>query len=169
MATALFIGRFQPLHLGHVKAVRHILSKEDHLVLGVGSAQYANSVDNPFSCEERRQMIEAVFSEFLDRIEVFPITDIHNEPRWVEHVVDAAPAFDVVYTSSDLEARLFSGAGYRVVRIPFFERDAYRGTDIRGKMASDESWQALVPIETVKVVEEVGGVARIKKIISDSS
>ncbi|MFH1789358.1 MAG: nicotinamide-nucleotide adenylyltransferase [Candidatus Altiarchaeota archaeon] len=169
MATALFIGRFQPLHTGHVKAVKHILSKEDGLALGIGSAQYENTLDNPFTLEERRRMLEAVFADSLDRIKIFSVTDIHNEPRWVAHVLDAAPAFDVVYTSSEVEARLFKDAGYRVVRIPFFERGKYRGTDIREKMASCRQWRNLVPGEAVKVIDDLDGVDRIKKITSKSS
>ncbi|MFB0514560.1 MAG: adenylyltransferase/cytidyltransferase family protein, partial [Candidatus Bathyarchaeia archaeon] len=36
----LFVGRFQPIHKGHVKAISDILKQVDELVIVIGSAQY---------------------------------------------------------------------------------------------------------------------------------
>ncbi len=165
MVTALFIGRFQPLHLGHKSAIEHILSEVDKLILGIGSAQYNNTLDNPFTVDERKEMIEMVFSSSLDKIVIAPVSDIHNEPKWVEHVLSSVPSFDVVYTSSPIEKRLFSEAGYTVVEIPYFKRKVYSGTRIRNLMAQEGSWRELVPSESVKIIEKFGGVARLKSLM----
>ncbi|MFH1835919.1 MAG: nicotinamide-nucleotide adenylyltransferase [Methanobacteriota archaeon] len=165
MVTALFIGRFQPLHLGHKSAIEHILGEVDKLVLGIGSAQYNNTLDNPFTVEERKEMIEMVFSSSSDRIVIVTVSDIHNEPKWVEHVLSSVPSFDVVYTSSSIERELFSEAGYNVVEIPYFERDVYSGTRIRNLIANEGSWKELVPPEAVKIIEKIGGVDRVKTLM----
>ncbi|TMI56005.1 nicotinamide-nucleotide adenylyltransferase, partial [Candidatus Bathyarchaeota archaeon] len=44
MTTGLYVGRFQPFHLGHLEAVRHILSKVDELVVVVGSAHDSHTI-----------------------------------------------------------------------------------------------------------------------------
>ena len=51
--TALFIGRFQPFHSGHVDAIKQISEKE--IIIGIGSSQYSGTDDNPYSFEERKK------------------------------------------------------------------------------------------------------------------
>ncbi|MEM0023032.1 MAG: adenylyltransferase/cytidyltransferase family protein, partial [Archaeoglobaceae archaeon] len=46
---ALFIGRFQPYHLGHHEVVKKILEEVDELIIGIGSAQESHSLENPFT------------------------------------------------------------------------------------------------------------------------
>ena len=53
MATALYIGRFQPPHLGHISVIKEILKKYDSVIIGIGSAQEKGTYENPFSAAER--------------------------------------------------------------------------------------------------------------------
>ena len=53
----LLIGRFQPFHLGHLDAVMFGLSRTENLFIGIGSSNKSNEKKNPFSSEERREMI----------------------------------------------------------------------------------------------------------------
>ncbi|RLF01945.1 MAG: nicotinamide-nucleotide adenylyltransferase, partial [Thermoprotei archaeon] len=57
MGRGLFVGRFQPFHLGHLKALRWILEREDEVIICIGSAQYSHSLRNPFTVGERVEMI----------------------------------------------------------------------------------------------------------------
>jgi nicotinamide-nucleotide adenylyltransferase len=169
MASALFIGRFQPLHLGHVKAVSYILKREERLILGVGSSQYSGTWENPFTAEERKRMIEKVFAEERERITVVFIPDVHDDSRWVAHVSSIVSSFDVVYTSSAHERKLFKNAGFRVCNIPFFDRSTYSATKIRNMMLKGGNWQALLPSGSIEVIKEVGGVERLRRLKRGSS
>ena len=55
---ALFIGRFQPFHKGHLKIIQQASETYDQILVGIGSSQYSHTVDNPFTAEERTEMIE---------------------------------------------------------------------------------------------------------------
>ena len=55
--NGLLIGRFQPFHLGHLDAVLFGLSRTENLFIGIGSSNKSNERRNPFSAEERREMI----------------------------------------------------------------------------------------------------------------
>ncbi|MEM3079801.1 MAG: adenylyltransferase/cytidyltransferase family protein, partial [Thermoproteota archaeon] len=52
-SRGLFIGRFQPFHLGHLKAVEYIINRVDEVIIGIGSAQYSHTLENPFTAGER--------------------------------------------------------------------------------------------------------------------
>ena len=58
-----FIGRFQPFHLGHRHVIQTALGKARHVIVLVGSPNVARSVKNPFTYEERADMIRTVFPE----------------------------------------------------------------------------------------------------------
>jgi len=55
--NGLFIGRFQPFHLGHLDAIRFGLSKVENLWIGIGSSNKSNEKRNPFTADERKDMI----------------------------------------------------------------------------------------------------------------
>ena len=50
---ALYIGRFQPFHKGHLKILQKLAKKYDEIIIGIGSSQYSNTLENPFTSEER--------------------------------------------------------------------------------------------------------------------
>lgn len=56
---AVFIGRFQPFHLGHQHAIQTALSVADKVLVLIGSASNPRSIKNPFTAAERYSMIHA--------------------------------------------------------------------------------------------------------------
>lgn len=166
MSTALTIGRFQPLHLGHQKALKYILSREQKILVGIGSSQAHHTRENPFTAQERTRMVEGALSDYAGRFQIVLVPDIGDEGRWVSHVAGIAPAFDVVYTNGTTEKRLFLEAGFTVKEIPFFSRDVYSATSIRRNIAAGKDWMSLVPESTLRVIGEVGGAERISKLFN---
>jgi bifunctional NMN adenylyltransferase/nudix hydrolase len=83
----VFIGRFQPLHHGHLAILRAALTRADRVVVLVGSANLARSPRNPFTYDERRLMIEAAVAELgvgPDRVIVRPAPDVpYNDQAWI--------------------------------------------------------------------------------------
>jgi nicotinamide-nucleotide adenylyltransferase len=55
--NGLLIGRFQPFHLGHLEALQFALSKVDKLWVGLGSSNKSIEKNNPFTAEQRKEMI----------------------------------------------------------------------------------------------------------------
>ncbi len=74
----LLIGRFQPLHKGHIKAIKRILEEVDGLIIVIGSSQHTGSLENPFSAVEREEMLKrALKQEGIIKVEVHKIPDIN--------------------------------------------------------------------------------------------
>jgi len=163
----LYVGRFQPFHLGHLSAVKAILEDIDELVIVVGSAQYSHTIANPFTAGERLMMVRLALEEAgLDcrRVWVVPVPDVHLHMLWVSALEGYTPKFDVVYSNEPLTRRLFTEAGYKVKGIRFFERKVYSSTDIRAKMVKGESWEKLVPKSVATFITEIDGVNRLSDL-----
>jgi len=53
--TSLFIGRWQPLHRGHIKLIRTVLNEGNKVCIGIRDSKVDDK--NPYSVEERIDMI----------------------------------------------------------------------------------------------------------------
>ena len=83
---AVFVGRFQPIHIGHQHVIDEALKRAERLILLIGSADGARSIRNPFSYAERVAMLEEVYRHELDsgRILLRPIPDrLYNDQAWI--------------------------------------------------------------------------------------
>ena len=167
MSRAFYIGRFQPYHNGHQKVLRQIAESVDEIVIGVGSAQMSHEPGNPFTGGERVFMITTALDGLGCPFYVIPIEDIRRNALWVSHVRSLAPPFDIIYSSNPLVVRLFREAGIPVNSPAMYERATHSGTEIRRRMLVGESWEDLVPRAVVKVISEIDGVERLRKITGD--
>jgi nicotinamide-nucleotide adenylyltransferase len=78
-----------------------------------------------------------------------------------------SPTFDVAYSNNPLVIQLFEEAGVEVRQSPMYNRDVLEGTEVRDRMIEGDDWEKLVPDAVVEVVEETGGLERIRRV-SDS-
>ena len=60
---ALFIGRFQPLHHGHIYCFYRILESHKKLKIGIGSSQLSKTKNDPFTSKERIKFINSTFEK----------------------------------------------------------------------------------------------------------
>ncbi len=163
----LYVGRFQPFHIGHLKAIQGVLKEVEQLVIVIGSAQYSHNISNPFTAGERLVMIRrALQEESVDfsRIWIVPVPDVNLHMLWVAALEGYTPKFNVVYSNEPLTRRLFTEAGYEVRGIKFYERKVYVSTLIREKMLIDKSWASLVPEIVAKYINEIDGVNRLRDL-----
>ncbi len=162
----LFVGRFQPFHLGHSFAIKYILEKVNNLIVLVGSAQFSYTWRNPFTAGERIEMIyRSLDKHDLEKVLIIPVDDTYERNYiWVRHVENYTPKFSVVFSNDFLTRRLFLDAGYSVLNVPFYNRKEVSGTRIRQLMAEEKEWKNLVPNGSREVIEEIGGEKRVRMI-----
>lgn len=148
----LVIGRFQPLHKGHEAVIRLAIEDCVHVVVGIGSSNAQQSVQNPFSFEERKRMIESVFGT---TVEVVAVPDIHDPPNWVDHVLRTLGNVDRVYGNDERTLNLFEDAGLPVRRTGLRDRQSFEGRTIRIQVAEgDRAWRKAVPAPVVNLLDE---------------
>jgi len=167
---ALFIGRFQPFHKGHLKIIVDASKQYQEVIIGIGSSQYGNISDNPFTANERKKMIINSLNKIgLKNFKIILITDIHNPPKWVDHVVSIFPSFDIVISNSFFTKQLFVEKGFKVKETPLYKKDKYSGKVIRERIIKGKSWDNLVPQEVYDNIIKINGEKRLKNIIKFSN
>ena len=163
----LYVGRFQPFHLGHLGAIKDVLEEVDELAIVIGSAQYSHNPSNPFTAGERLVMIRRALEEAkveLSKVWIVPVPDVHLHMLWVSALEGYTPKFNLVYSNEPLTRRLFTEAGYIVKSIPYYNRNIYMSTIIREKMIKDENWTELVPKSVADFIKEIDGVNRLRDL-----
>jgi nicotinamide-nucleotide adenylyltransferase len=161
--NGLLIGRFQPFHLGHLEAFRFALSKVDKLWIGIGSSNRPSEKNNPFTADERKEMIlSSIDDSISNRIQIFFISDFDNHIKWIENIDSLVPDFEIVFTNDELTETLYSKRGKKVISVPFKDREILAGTNIRNKILGDRDWQTMVPDGTKTVLKKIGANNRLK-------
>lgn len=161
----LLIGRFQPFHLGHLDALHFALSKVDKLWIGLGSSNKPLQKDNPFSAEERKEMIlSSIDDSMKQRIQIYFIPDLDNHIKWIELINTIVPKFNIIFTNDKLTRHLYSKRDVTVLSIPFVKRDILSGTNIRNMIISDQKWEDLVPEGTKNFLYKTSGKQRLKNL-----
>ena len=162
----LLIGRFQPFHKGHLAAVDFGLSKVDNLWIGIGSSNKSFEKRNPFTADERKEMIQSSLGEERKkRTKIFYVPDTGDHERWTFHVDSIVPPYEIVFSNDDFTITLYKKRGKTVIEVPLFERDIESGTNIRELISTGKNWSDLVPQGTKDVLLKIDAKARLSKIL----
>lgn len=96
----VFIGRFQPYHSGHHHVALEALKMSKHLIYVIGSHDRPRCIRNPFTTEERIQIIRNAFEtvEFDSRIHFAPQVDYtYNDEKWLAAIQSSINAVTYRY------------------------------------------------------------------------
>lgn len=186
---AVFIGRFQPFHNGHMEVVRNGLEIADNLIIVVGSANAAPNIKNPWSFEERKTMIEAAIAanaetavryREADRVHVVGVRDYYyNENAWITDVQAKTDQFIQPGDSVALLGNYKDASSYYLNHFPQWEfvptsSSTLHATDIRERLFREsfhQDWQGKVPearrTEIVALANGMPCPSVVKQYLSD--
>lgn len=170
MSRGLFIGRFQPFHLGHIAAIKFALTNVDELIIVIGSSQASYDQQNPFTSGERLSMIKDSLNAdtLIDckKTLIVPVPDTNVHSTWTHTVDMLVPKYDVVFTNNAFTGYLFKQRNIPVTEPKLLNRNDLSGTEIRRRMLKNIKWTNLVTEQTQLVIQKINGVERVKKIAS---
>jgi bifunctional NMN adenylyltransferase/nudix hydrolase len=98
----VYIGRFQPFHLGHLQTLKLALEKAEQIILILGSHRAAPDTRNPWTSDERIEMIRSCLSaDDLNRVHFLPIRDwLYSDNLWLAAVQQKV--FEITQGASDV-------------------------------------------------------------------
>jgi len=150
--VALFIGRFQPFHKGHLYSLKKCFELADQVIVGIGSSQESGTENNPWDFEARKAMIESLDLQG-DSLKVVALPDYPDDEVWLKEVKERVGNFNVVVSNNEWVLSIMQKAGYKTVETGLFNREELEGVKIRQLMKDqDESWKLRVPQEVVGLV-----------------
>jgi nicotinamide-nucleotide adenylyltransferase len=163
--VALFVGRFQPFHLGHMHAIEEILRKNSKALIVIGSSEDKFTARNPFTYKERREMMKkALLPKFAGRIEIGHLKDFNNDGLWAD-ALKGSFSFDRAYSRNPWTTSCLEKAGFRVYRQRLFNESRFSGSEIRRRMAQGRDWSGLVPAGVYDYIKNMEGEKRVRRLL----
>jgi len=157
MQTPIFPGRFQPFHNGHLMVIQGMMKVFESAVIVICESAEKNTKAEPFSVDERREMISAALlsADIMDAT-IVSVKDSESHENWATHIIDAAgnPAEPVVWSGDESIRAIFEKKGVttkKIVPVP-----GIVGADIRAMMErGDRTWRSKVPAGAMDVIEGI--------------
>lgn len=126
---ALFVGRFQPFHEGHLHAIQAAKDQYGDVTVVVGSSQESGTQLNPLPAEQRIETIRAA----LPGIKVVTQGDVFNDKEWVNQLRRKVD-FDVAVTGNDWVRDCFRGSNVPVEEVEWYMPEKFNGSRIRRRL-----------------------------------
>tara|TARA_B100000029_G_C17504549_1_gene933956 strand:- start:119 stop:718 length:600 start_codon:yes stop_codon:yes gene_type:complete len=154
------LGRFQPFHRGHETLLvaaedwRRENAEDLSLIIAIGSSNRQESLQNPWSADERSDMVEAWLSESgIQDVKIVSIPDIEDPPNWVSHAEQYHGMAGVLFTSNLPSVELYEAAGWQVLTVPLENRESFEGWRVR---------------ETARMLSTIGDEEAVRAVLSQT-
>lgn len=158
---ALFIGRFQPFHEGHLYSLRKAIGVAERVIIGIGSSNIQDR-KNPWNFDSRKQMVQSVIKN-LDwgrSIQaIWAVPDLYNSEQWGNMIVSRVRkegVFEsevVAVGNNEWTNRIMRMKKIDVVEPGLLRRDELEGALIREFVENnDVSWKDRVPLPVIECI-----------------
>jgi bifunctional NMN adenylyltransferase/nudix hydrolase len=164
----VFIGRFQPVHIGHVQVIQAALSKADNVLVLVGSSNQPRTAKNPWTFAERSGMISmSLEQQEAKRVDMIPLRDqAYNDQKWAvsvqQHVENHLAALGLDPKSNvGIIGHSKDESSYYLKMFPQWDlvehemNEAVSATDLRRVMFEEMSLKFLTGVVPAPVVQGI--------------
>jgi len=188
--SALYCGRFQPPHQGHLSSVKLGLKLADRVYIGIRDTRL--TLKDPLTSEERIEVWKRLlnYEGILKRVTLRIIPDFGKETplpkedkvvlkghplldwaRRVEGIFNTSPEDTIFIGNKPSMVLAFNLLGYIVVP---GHRNVHRLVEVSASklreliLNRDESWCELLPVPVVEFLKEIDIYSRLKSLVGTS-
>jgi nicotinamide mononucleotide adenylyltransferase len=162
--VGLIVAELQTVHWGHVRLMMEMAASCDTGILAIGSTQRHGVEGHPFSFDQRKDMVQAIFGP---QFKILPLQDIDASLEtgdWLKYVLSriasaSLPAPTDYFTGSAIDARFYTDyfaslEDPSVSNGPVRTYSSLSGREIRHLIeARDPEWRNYVPAKLWNYVE----------------
>ena len=152
------IGRFQPFHNSHKDLIDHALETSGKVVVIVGSSFRSRLPRNPFTFEERRDVIRKIYPN----ISIEPCEDHITDEAWAQQVASIISGYTAGYiedvciygnpVDNDCNKNSLKGLAYKYQ--DYVSELGIRASQVRALFYENQlSYGHLAPSETIEFLE----------------
>ncbi len=160
----LFVGRFQPFHLGHLQLLKTVLEIPalHEMIIAIANVEGERTKTNPFSFAERALMIRLSLPDLIQTnakvISVVPLPYVSPPDRFAPSIFEQFGPIDLLVSNNDwVRAQFQNLPNIRLHPKFYFHRDQYRGGKIRDHIANgDDSWKSAVTDPVAQYISNQG-------------
>lgn len=177
----VFIGRFQPFHVGHQAVIDEALRRARRVIVLIGSPAAARSVRNPWTYGEREDMINDHYRDQRERVLVAPIQDhMYNEQAWVKEVQDTVKGLLAIWGMSLSRVGLIGlkkdNSSYYLDLFPQWEGVNVEQTVVYSATAIREAYFGNIPVVASEILPQAStyflsdflGTAEFQRVYHDA-
>lgn len=139
--VGLFIGRFEPLTIGHCSIIDDAINKVDKLIIALGSSQAKSSIKNPYSASLRALMLFKVYEK-----------EILSEKIIIAFIPDREHPKDDEERGKYLLENVYKQTGYQV-NVIFEGSETVRNYWFNENVTREVIDKNIIPISATKVRE----------------
>ena len=153
----VFIGRFQPFHFGHKRVIDQALMQSKKVIVLIGSSNEPRTLHNPFSFQERRDMISNSFQDyhFVNKLIIEPLEDTgENDQQWVANVQRIVTDRILLDLPGNAPGQTLHGMGEKKIGLIGCAKDSTSYYLKLFPMWGNEAVQFLDPINATDIREE---------------
>ena len=173
----VFIGRLQPFHMAHYKLIQEALNQANRVVVIIGSAKTAPNPKNPWTVEEREQMVRKSFS-LVDNARIICIhmrDYLYNDNLWL---ADLQQKVSVATDNSEnigLIGCAYDNSSFYLALFPQWKKILMKNMDqfphatsLREMYFSgDKTYEKFVTPQTVELLNEFSNSDKYKSLQQD--
>jgi len=156
--TCLFIGRFQPYHIGHHLVIQGMTKVCKKVIIGIGSSEKSKTAENPYTAQERKEMIQQALQDEdiipLFDVDFVELPDHADDAQWTQHILEKVGAVDTIWTGNEWTKKCFEGKLEikQIKEVPGISSTIIREMIKKG----DAEWKTKVPAAVVYAIQELG-------------
>lgn len=163
MRTAVFVGRLEPLHRGHVQLLFELGKSFDSILIVIGSpcGKGQTSRRNPLTTAERKALLRAALRGFPVPYRVTTQRDVGINTIWRDELRAKLPRGAVIFSGN---------RNLRAIMRPYFEvhgvkkKVRVRATMIRQWVRQGNArWKRYVPPRCIPLLVRFGMEGRLQK------
>ena len=177
MSRHIVLGRFQPFHKGHEYLVNSAfeLAGDNEVIIAIGSASKGWESNNPWTLDERTEMVKSWLTEQNKSATIVGINDINDPPNWVNHASESHGE-GILVSSDEATKKLYEESDFTVEFVDLSNRENYEGWRVRQTLlmlstvyddeAVKEVLSATIPQSVIDWLVENDAIFRLSTMVS---